>query len=156
MVLFAGSIRAEALWPEIFLPGYHAFRNDSYWTGSLLLAGRLLTLFGAYQFHNRYVNYSSAARAAENADLVYGPGLEYADPYSGDYLSSQDLQNRAGRSQNYFHMSVALHLGLTAAGLFQGYQIAEDTRERNLKRLEIQPAVRSTPIGIQYTWRLDF
>mgnify|MGYP001193906446 CR=1 FL=1 len=149
--------RQYSIWPEIFLPGYNAFRDDSYLSGSFLLLGRLLTLYGAYHYHNRYVNYNSAANAARIADLYYGPGLEYADPYSGEYLSSQEMQNRAGRAQNYSHLSIALHLGLTGAGLFQGYRIQQGIREENLKELKIQN-VRSPsfPVVLGYTWIIDF
>ncbi|MCB1138133.1 MAG: hypothetical protein KDK23_05220 [Leptospiraceae bacterium] len=145
-----------SIWPEVFLPGYNAFRNESYISGSFLLIGRILTAYSAYYYHARYINYESAARAARLADIYYGPGLEYADPYSGDFLSSQDLQNRAGRSQNYYHLSLALHAGLTAAGLFQGYRIQQDLQERNLKELEIR-GLRQVPMAsFQYSWKLSF
>ncbi|MCB1169564.1 MAG: hypothetical protein KDK25_04485 [Leptospiraceae bacterium] len=145
-----------SIWPEVFLPGYNAFRNESYISGSFLLIGRILTAYGAYYYHARYINYDSAARAARVADLYYGPGLEYADPYSGDFLSSQDLQNRAGRSQNYYHLSLALHAGLTAAGLFQGYRIQQDLQERNLRELEIRGARQLPLASFQYRWKLAF
>ncbi len=152
-----GSREEYGIWPEIFLPGYNAFRNESYISGGLLLLGRLLTLYGAYHYHNRYINYNSAANAARIADLYYGPGLEYADPYSGDYLSSQQMENRAGRAQNYSHLSIALHLGLTGAGLFQGYRIQEGIREKNLQELKIQSVrTEALPLSLGYTWNLDF
>ncbi|HBS06355.1 MAG TPA: hypothetical protein DEA96_15410 [Leptospiraceae bacterium] len=145
------------IWPEIFIPGYNAFRNESYISGGLLLLGRLITLYGAYHYHNRYINYNSAANAARIADLYYGPGLEYADPYSGDYLSSQQMENRAGRAQNYSHLSIALHLGLTGAGLFQGYRIQEGIREHNLQELKIkQVRTKDLPVTLGYTWNLNF
>lgn len=146
----------HAIWPEIFLPGYNAFRNESYVGAGFMLLGRILTFYGAYHYHNRYVNYNSAASAARVADLYYGPGLEYADPYSRDYLSSQEMENRAGRSQNYSHLAIAIHLGLTGAGLFQGYRIQQGIQERNLKELQIKAASTGHRPGLQYTWRIDF
>ena len=145
----------DAIWPEVFLPGYNAFRNESYISGSLLLVGRVLTFYAAYRFHNRSIDYRSAAQAASIADLYYGPGLRYKDPYSSDYLSTQEFENRAGRAQNYMYLSIALHGGLMAAGLYQGHRIQERLQEENLQRLEIQSNdLRST--GFAWSWNVDF
>ena len=159
-ILLPEKVRAgdpHSIWPEVVLPGYNAFRNESYLSAGLLMAGRLLTLYGAYYFHVRHVNYASAARAARLGDAYYGPGLQYADPYSGDFLSSQEMENRSGRAQNYSHISIALHLGLMGAGLFQGYRIQQELQEQNLKKLEIQSAGRNSPgLSFGHTWVVQF
>lgn len=116
------------MWEPV-LPGYAFFRQDRLLSGSAVLGGRLGTLAAMLSWQARSARYASAATAAENADLYYGPGMRYRDPYSGAYRSSRELRNMADRSMNLATYAAGLHLVLVGVGILAGIE-NEETYER--------------------------
>lgn len=117
-----------AMWLEPVLPGIVFFNRDQPVAGSLILTGRIVTLAGAVQFYNRYADYASAERAARIADLYYGPGLQYRDPYSGGYRTTTQFRKEADRNLNLAGYSVGIHLILLGVGMYNGLLFAAEDR----------------------------
>jgi hypothetical protein len=117
-----------AIWLEPALPGIVFFNQDRPVSGSLMLAGRLLALAGAVHFHNRYADYASAEKAARIADLYYGPGLQYKDPYSSGYKTTTEFRKEADRNLNLSGYSVAIHLILLGVGIYNGILFAKENK----------------------------
>lgn len=109
------------MWEPV-LPGYAFFRQDRLLSGSAVLGGRLATLAAMLSWQARSARYASAATAAENANLYYGPGMRYRDPYSGAYRSSREFRNMADRSMNLATYAVGLHLVLIGVGILAGIE----------------------------------
>ena len=126
-----------AMWLEPVLPV----------AGSLMLGGRIVTLAGAVHFHNRYADYASAGRAARIADLYYGPGLQYRDPYSGGYKTTTQFRKEADRNLNLAGYSVGIHLILLGVGMYNGLLFAAEDR---LDKAPVYEAAFSDtmPVGI--------
>jgi len=117
-----------AMWLEPVLPGIVFFNRDRPMAGSLMLAGRIITLAGTLHFHNRYADYASAERAARVADFYYGPGLQYRDPYSGGYKTTTQFRKEADRNLNMAGYSVGIHLILLGVGMYNGLLFAAEDR----------------------------
>jgi hypothetical protein len=136
-----------AMWLEPVLPGIVFFNRGRPVAGSLMLAGRIVTLAGAVHFHNRYADYASAERAARIADLYYGPGLQYRDPYSGGYKTTTQFRKEADRNLNLAGYSVGIHLILLGVGMYNGLLFAAEDR---LDKAPVYEAAFSDtmPVGI--------
>jgi len=117
-----------AMWLEPLLPGIVFFNRDRPVAGSLMLGGRVITLAGAVYFHNRFADYASAERAARVADLYFGPGLQYRDPYSGGFKTTTQFRKEADRNLNMAGYSVGIHLILLGVGIYNGLLFAAEDR----------------------------
>lgn len=103
---------------DFFVPGYGAFARQEYVAGSLFAAGRLGTLYAAGAYYVQFREYQSAERAARNADLFFGPGLRYKDPYAGGYGTADDFRDKAERRAFFAGTAVTLHIALTIVSLW--------------------------------------
>ncbi|MBW7857247.1 MAG: hypothetical protein H3C43_02855 [Leptonema sp. (in: Bacteria)] len=126
--LLAESNLANDIALESVLPGYIFFKNNQRISGSFMLSGRVSTIAGGFYFYNRYINYSSAEKAAKLADLYYGPGLKYRDPYSHGYKSSNEFRKQADRNLNLSYYSIAAHLILLSVSIYNAILIDEQNQ----------------------------
>jgi len=155
MVLIPVTIAAESIKPntavllEPVLPGVVFFANNRPISGSLMLAGRLSTLGLAIHFQNQANDYMSAQKAAENADLYYGPGLMYKDPYSSGYKSSRQFRKEADRNLAFSNYMVFTHLILLGTAVYNGLLFVDQEKQRQAPVFEIDSALLIAPTGPQ-------
>ncbi len=116
----AGPLNAQAgvLAADAVVPGFGAFYAGRPVAGSAIAAGRISTLYMAYYFHQRELEYRSAENAARIAEFYFGPGYRFKNPYGGGYYSAAEFHQMAGRREFYSHLSLFLHVGITVASLY--------------------------------------
>lgn len=101
---------------EVFLPGYGSFTTGHPVSGSILAAGRVGTAYLAYYFRQREIEYRSAENAAKIAEIYFGPGYRFRNPYGKGYYNSAEYRRLAGRREVFWHLSLVLHAGLLVTG----------------------------------------
>ncbi len=107
---------------DLIIPGSGALYHHHPWRASVFFITRSVSAAGAIEYYNRYVNYRSATRAARMADLYYGGGLVYMDPYEPNrYRSSISFAKEAGRYNSYRSAMITVHLIFTAISLYFTY-----------------------------------
>lgn len=139
--LVAEQMTPTALWLEPVAPGAVFFSQNRPVAGTLMLTGRVITLASAIHFHNRFADYASAEKAARLADLYYGPGMRYRDPYSSGFKSSLEFRKEADRNLNLASYSVGLHLILLGVGIYNGLILQ---REEELEKAPVYDIPQST------------
>lgn len=103
---------------DLFIPGSGAFLMDHPKTGAAIFFARTLSAYYAYTLNVQKTEYQSAERAARIADIYWGPGYNYKDPYSTGYLNAEGFRRKADQKRYYRNLSIGVHLIATAASLF--------------------------------------
>lgn len=140
------------MWEPV-IPGYAFYRQDRLLSGSLVTGGRLTTLAAMLAYQARYARYHSAATAARNADLYYGPGMRYRDPYAGGYRSAQELQTIADRNINLAAYAAGLHLILAGVGILAGIENEEIYEKDKAPVVDTAARAESAPLSPHRTER---
>ncbi|MBX7057983.1 MAG: hypothetical protein K1X75_07940 [Leptospirales bacterium] len=123
---------------DLAAPGAGALRRGDYGWAAFFAGGRLATAYYAYVKHIEYLEYRSAARAARLADLYYGPGLYYRDPYSSGFRNSDGFQREADRRSYLSTLALSLHLLLTGLSVYQTGRWLEEEHSRTLPEFELE------------------
>jgi len=122
--------RLTSLSLDFFLPGYGAFSHDSPLAGGLILGGRAGTIYLAFEFWQKQIEYRSAARAARAAEVYFGPGYRYKDPFDSGYRTAQELDRLAGRNTFYYSLSLSFHAVITIVSLvFTNFLVSLDEKK---------------------------
>lgn len=101
---------------DAFLPGYGSFSTGHPVSGSILAAGRVGTAYLAYYFRQREIEYRSAENSAKIAELYFGPGYRFRNPYGKGYYNAAEYRRLAGRREFFWNLSLVLHAGLLITG----------------------------------------
>ncbi len=101
---------------DALLPGYGSFSTGHPISGSILAAGRVGTAYLAYYFRQREIEYRSAENSAKIAELYFGPGYRFRNPYGKGYYNSSEYRRLAGRREFFWNLSLVLHAGLLLTG----------------------------------------
>ena len=148
---------AGLFWPalDLALPGSGMIHNDRYVLAGTIAFVRVSTAFLAINYRNRAREYRSAQQAARVADVVYGPGLRYRDPYSGDYLTSDGFGRRADRRQYISGLALSLHLAVALWSAAHTYRFEQQEALERAPIFEMQPEAgvpRATHQGNGLRW----
>lgn len=108
---------------------------------------RFGTAFAAYDYRVRSREYRSAQRAAQLADLYYGPGLRYRDPYSGDYLTSEEFGRRADRRLYVSGLALTVHFALLVWSSGYTYVLEGERLHGRTPIFELQPEEPKSQAG---------
>lgn len=133
-----GPSRTRLLLLDVCLPGYGSFYHERYVPGALIATGRVLSLYFAGVAWKEAREYRSAARAAKNADLYYGPGFKYKDPYGGGFSTADEFHHKADRKALTMGLAITAHILITAFSVFMVTDLHEQERMKNLPVFEIQ------------------
>ncbi len=121
------------------VPGFGSFYNKSYLAGSLFAVSRAGTVYLALHFWTEQQEYRSAARAARAAEVYFGPGYRYDNPYGRGYYNAEEFQRIADRRSFFFGLSLTTELILTVYSLLYTKSLIDDSEEKNIPVFEIKP-----------------
>jgi hypothetical protein len=110
----AAPLRTHAA--DALLPGYGSFSTGHPVSGTIQAAGRVGTAYLAYYFRQREIEYRSAENSAKIAELYFGPGYRFRNPYGKGYYNSAEYRRLAGRREFFWNLSLVLHAGLLITG----------------------------------------
>lgn len=114
---------------DAFLPGYGSFATGHPVSGSVIAAGRIGTAYLAYYFRQREIEYRSAENAARIAELYFGPGYRFRNPYGKGYYNASEYRRLAGRREFFWNLSLVVHAGLLITGQAMTSHYYEEMQE---------------------------
>lgn len=140
---------------DFLLPGYGTLRQKEVGYAALYFSGNLVNLSLIYLTWRNWQFYESAYAAAAARQALEPDPLLFSDPTgSGDYLSLQDIRNRAERGQLFFTISIVMNVALRFLSAAHTWHLADVARERAGPRYEFYPDAGG---GLQargsYYWR---
>ncbi|MBV6492915.1 MAG: hypothetical protein LDLANPLL_00920 [Turneriella sp.] len=124
---------------DFLLPGYGMYVQNEKWTGALYFGLNIISL-GSIYFAYRHWRYSESVyqagawRQRQEMDHIY---LE--DPTGSGYASLQELENRAGRAQLFFAVSILANVVLRSLSAYHSWLHATELHEQNGPRYEFYP-----------------
>lgn len=134
--------QAPALWVpglEVLIPGAGLAVHGRFALAATMATLRLATAFAYVDYRRRALEYRSAERAALVADYFYGPGVRYLDPYSGDYLTSEQFGRRADRRTYISTLAMTVHLGMAVFGAIYSWSLEKQLAGDNLPIFDLAP-----------------
>ena len=139
---------------DLFVPGAGAVYYKNYIAAPLIIVGRLLSAYAAYDFWRESARYRSAEKAARNADLYFGYGYRYKDPYSGAYHSADEFQRLADRRSLGLSLSASVFLAVTIiSAVYTGKRALAEER-KILPVFEIKPEAHAKGTKYAFGFRL--
>jgi len=140
----ADAVRPTPAWQlaavDFLLPGYGTFRQGETGYAAFYFTSNLVNLSLVYLTWRNWRFYESAYDAAFVRQAAEPDTLYFRDPTGGsDYLSLQDLRNRAERGQLFFAVSIAANLALRLLSATHTWNLAEQARVRAGPRYEFYP-----------------
>lgn len=125
---------------DFLLPGYGMYRHNESGYAALYFSTNLVNLGLIYVAYRNWQFYESAYVAAELRQRSEPDPLQFADPTGGsDYLSLQDIKNRAERGQLFFAMSVVANVALRFLSASHTWYLADEMKRRSGPRYEMFP-----------------
>ncbi len=125
---------------DFLLPGYGMYRQNETGYAAAYFATNLVNLGLMYVAYRNWQFYESAFRAAELRQSTEPDPLQFADPSGGtDYLTLQDIKNRAERGQLFFAVSVVANVALRFLSAGHTWSMADETKRRAGPRYEFYP-----------------
>lgn len=125
---------------DFLLPGYGMYRQNetgyaaAYFTTNLVNLGLIYVAYRNWQF------YESAFRAAQIRQSTEPDPLQFSDPTGGsDYLTLQDIKNRAERGQLFFAVTIVANVALRFLSAGHTWSLADETKRRSGPRYEFYP-----------------
>ncbi len=125
---------------DFFLPGYGMYRQNETGYAALYFTTNLVNLGLIYVSYRNWQFYESAYVAAELRQRSEPDPLQFADPTGGsDYLSLQDIKNRAERGQLFFAVSIVTNIALRFLSATHTWSLADAAKRRAGPRYEMLP-----------------
>ena len=125
---------------DFFLPGYGMYRHNETGYAAAYFSTNLVNLGLIYVAYRNWQFYESAFRAAELRQSQEADPLQFADPTGGsDFLTLQDIKNRADRGQLFFAVSVVANVALRFLSASHTWYLADEMKRRSGPRYEMFP-----------------
>ncbi|GAB4438077.1 MAG: hypothetical protein OHK0011_20960 [Turneriella sp.] len=125
---------------DFLLPGYGTFRQGQTGYAALYFTSNLVNLSLVYLAWRNWRFYESAYDAASVRQATEPDTLYFRDPTGGsDYLSLQDIRNRAERGQLFFAVSIAANIALRFLSATHTWTLADTARRQAGPRYEFYP-----------------
>ncbi|AFM11028.1 hypothetical protein [Turneriella parva] len=125
---------------DFLLPGYGMYRHNETGYAALYFSSNLVNLGLIYVAYRNWQFYESAYVAAELRQRSEPDPLQFADPAGGsDYLSLQDIKNRAERGQLFFAVSIVTNVALRFLSATHTWSLADAAKRRSGPRYEMFP-----------------
>lgn len=122
---------------DFLLPGYGTFTQNQAPYAIIYFSTNILNLGLAYLAYRNWRFYESAYQAAQVRQASEPDKLYFQNPTgSGDYLSLQDLKNRAERGQLFFAVSIAANVVLRLFSTGHTWILADEALTRAGPRYE--------------------
>lgn len=109
------SARGLELVADALVPGFGAFYTGHYGAGTAIGVGRIGTAYLSYYHSQRAREYQSAEKAARIAELYFGPGYRFKNPYGSGYYSAAEYSRMAGKRKFYANIGIVVHVGIAVA-----------------------------------------
>lgn len=129
---------------DFLLPGYGTYMQNQTTYAAIYFGTNILNLGLAYLAYRNWRFYESAYQAAQARQALEPDKLYFENPAggSGDYLSLQDIKNRAERGQLFFAVSLAANLALRLFSAGHTWLIADEAVSKAGPRYEFYPEER--------------
>lgn len=125
---------------DFLLPGYGTFRHGQTGYAAFYFTSNLVNLSLVYLAWRNWRFYESAYDAAFVRQASEPDNLYFRDPTGGsDYLSLQDIRNRAERGQLFFAVSIAANVALRLLSATHTWTLADAARQKAGPRYEFYP-----------------
>ncbi len=125
---------------DFLLPGYGTFRQGETGYAAFYFASNLVNLSLVYLAWRNWRFYESAYDAASLRQATEPDTLYFRDPTGGsDYLSLQDIRNRAERGQLFFAVSITANVALRLLSATHTWSLADAARRQAGPRYEFYP-----------------
>lgn len=125
---------------DFLLPGYGTFRQGETGYAAFYFTSNLINLSLVYLAWRNWRFYESAYDAAFVRQASEPDTLYFRDPTGGsDYLSLQDIRNRAERGQLFFAVSIAANIALRFLSATHTWNLADTARRQAGPRYEFYP-----------------
>ncbi|HNN00954.1 MAG TPA: hypothetical protein PKG67_10890 [Turneriella sp.] len=125
---------------DFLLPGYGTFRHGETGYAAFYFTSNLVNLSLVYLAWRNWRFYESAYDAASVRQATEPDTLYFRDPTGGsDYLSLQDIRNRAERGQLFFAISIAANVALRLLSATHTWNLADAARRQAGPRYEFYP-----------------
>ncbi|MBL8019671.1 MAG: hypothetical protein JNM27_08415 [Leptospirales bacterium] len=109
------SARGFELVADALVPGFGSFYTGHYGAGTAIGVGRIGTAYLSYYQSQRAREYQSAEKAARIAELYFGPGYRFKNPYGSGYYSAAEYGRMAGKRKFYANIGIVVHVGIAIA-----------------------------------------
>lgn len=134
----ASPLRLAAI--DFLLPGYGTFTQNQNGYAAFYFTSNVVNLSLVYLAYRNWRFYESAYQAANLRQASEPDMLYFRDPTGGsDYLSLQDIRNRAERGQLFFAVSIAANIALRFFSAAHTYNLAAEARRQSGPRYEFFP-----------------
>lgn len=125
---------------DFLLPGYGTFTQNQPYFAAAYFGANIANLGLMYIAYRNWRFYESAYEAAALRQAQEPDKLYFADPTGGsDYLSLQDIKNRAERGQLFFALSVIGNIVIRSLSAAHTWYLADEARTRAGPRYEFYP-----------------
>lgn len=140
----AESVQPTPAWQlaavDFLLPGYGTLRQNETGYAALYFSSNLVNLSLIYLTWRNWQFYESAYAAAAARQAIEPDPLYFRDPTGGsDYLSLQDIRNRAERGQLFFTVSIVINVALRFLSAAHTWHLADIAHKRAGPRYEFYP-----------------
>lgn len=153
LLLLGGPIMARetVIVADAVLPGFGAFYAGHYVPGIAIATGRIGTAYLSWYYDQRAREYRSAEKAARIAELYFGPGYRFKNPYGGGYYTASEYNRLSGKRKLYSNLGLLVHFGLAIGS---GLLTASWIDEAMPPPVFPMPEARDQPLS--FTIRLTF
>jgi len=125
---------------DFFLPGYGMYVQNEPAYAAAYFSTNLVNLGLIYIAYRNWRFYESAFRAADLRQSQEADPLQFADPAGGsDFLTLQDIKNRADRGQLFFAVSIVANVALRFLSATHTWSLADEAKRRSGPRYEMFP-----------------
>lgn len=140
---------------DFLLPGYGTYTQNQSTYAAVYFSTNLLNLGLVYLAYRNWRFYESAYQAAAIRQASEPDKLYFENPTGGggDYLSLQDIKNRAERGQLFFFVSIAANVVLRLVSAGHTWILADEAMSKAGPRYEFYPEERGgmrTAASYQY------
>ncbi|MCE9596968.1 MAG: hypothetical protein K8S54_03285 [Spirochaetia bacterium] len=144
--------RQSILLADAVVPGFGAFYTGHYALGTAIATSRIGTGYLSWYYSQRAREYGSAEKAARIAELYFGPGYRFKNPYGSGYYNASEYSHLAGKRKFYANIALLVHLGVAVTS---GFLTADWLDEARPTPVFPMPA-RMHEQPVSFTVRLTF
>lgn len=128
---------------DFLLPGYGTYVQNQNGFAAIYFGANIASLASIYVAWRNWRFYESAYVAAGIRQASEPDRLLFQDPTGGsDYLSLQDIKNRAERGQLFFAIAITANIALRFFSAYHSWSLADETATQTGPRYEFYPDER--------------
>lgn len=125
---------------DFLLPGYGTFAQNKTAYAAVYFSANLASLSVIYLTYRNWRFYESAYQAAAVRQASEPDLLHFQNPTGGgDYLTLQDIKNRAERGQLFFALSIVANIALRVFSAAHTWSLADESATKAGPRYEFYP-----------------